>query len=681
MSNISDTTLNIISRLRTEYKGVKLLALGQTIYWDEPMKAILRRLLDEHLPEAVMVVGIHDADYFSKVPANIGLPEGWAILSHNDGSTKDLWVATGEISQLFGSETIPSRDLLTAHGVQVDKIARDFPGGRDSLADTATEAWGWRGLIHVDSNSEVACCISLNDALPHLLQLLEWGFNHTLDSLSDQDALRGRTIVNELLAEVREYASSHPDATIPDMFCELLANFYGRLLGYKPANLELSRASEIFRFNSAVVSEPRFNLLRAFLNPETREKCQESYDLAVQGSDAYTLDRFPEGAIPFDLVVPGVGRGTVCLRDGRVVIDMNDPIYIRTDKPITTPEELAVLVEDRFGSNIALVGKAVTLVLMMSSEFIFILNEQASSYVPRCEKMAELMKERGIDLNFYPILRLDYHTWDALSETDTTFLLPGHLASAMRQGEITCTEFADSWLSTLHEQEQLLSRIASISNTDELLAFLAEIQKEPWNSRLDAYRTATDVIKNLSEKTEPLKTDSVRLRDLNYQTKQDIQQLEVAKGEHFRSTIKPLKDRIWELECDGITSGSEYDQVKAEMAEHEIVRAEFEQKITDKRELASKSMSRSLEIKNEVRLLEKGEDAEKARQSLKRIEYEAELARMWLVRDAILVSKGLDYTDHRPSAWWFLLVDPELKWFNKVAETTEFHFEEINPSV
>ncbi len=60
------------------------------------------------------------------------------------------------------------------------------------------------------------------------------------------------------------------------------------------------------------------------------------------------------------------------------------------------------------------------------------------------------------------------------------------------------------------------------------------------------------------------------------------------------------------------------------------------------------------------------------------IEYEAELARLWLVRDAILVSHGLTYTDHRPSAWWFLLVDPELSWFNRVAETAEFRFEEID---
>lgn len=668
----------VVSRLRNEFQGVKLLAMGQTIYWDEPMKAALRKLLDAHYPEAEMLVGIHDADYFSKSPSDLNLDDAWAILPHNDGTTRDLWVATGEISQLLGSETVPTRETLVRYGVQLDKIARDFAGGRDALIDTVTEAWGWRGLVHVNSGNEVSCCVSLRKALPHLLGLLRWGFDRTLDSLSEADATRGRRIADELIADVQSYADTHPDASITDMFCEHLLSFYRRLMGYAPRNLASTRALDLFRFSRDTAALPRFNILRAFLDPGTRSLCQESYDLAVEGSDTYTLDRFPPGAIPFDLVVPGVGRGTICLREGHVFIDMDTPVSLPTDTPITSPEQLADLVLARFGADAALIGKALTLVLMISGEFIFILHEEASAYVPRCEKMASLMKERGIDPRFCPILRIDYHTWDSLSACDAIFRLPGHMAVAFTQGEATAVEFADSWQAAVRDRTKALERISGLTNADDLLAFLAEQQADAWEPRIAGYREAYAVVRRVSDDAEPLKSESVGLRDLSHRIKQEIQDLEQSKGEHFRTMVKPLRDDLWRMETDGTNSGSEYDALTARLRVEEDRRAQIEARIHRERGEASRAHSRSLELKSRVQALEGGDEVKRARQTLKLMDYEAELARMWIVRDAVLVSKGLGYTDHRPSAWWFLLVDPELRWFNRVAETAEFRFEEID---
>ena len=672
MSDSHTSLDDIVSRLRDEYPGVTLLALGQTVYWDEPMKSILRRRLDETYPEARMLVGIHDADYFSKVSGSLGLADGWAILPHTDGATKDLWVATGEVSSLFGSETFPTRDVFTSYGVQFDKIARSFPGGRDALVETATEAAGWRGLVHVGAENEIACSIPLRDALPHLLDLLEWGFSHTLDMLSDADAACARPIADELLAEVREYAETHPFASITQMFREFLPRFYVRLLGYEPSNLGLTAMTELFAFNRSTAGLPRFKLLGAFLDPATRAACQESYDLALEGSDIYTLDRFCDGAIPFDLVIPGRGRGTICIRDGVVVVDGDEPITLTTDSHPTTPEELAALVEDRLGAGVALVGKAVTLVLMMASEFIFVLHEQASSYVPSCEKMATLMRERGIDLPYYPILRIGYHTWDSVSACDATFRLPGHLATAFRQSEITSTEFADSWRGVARDQEQLLSKMQRKTDIDLLLAFLAEQHGEPWPTRIQEYMSAYATVRRLSAQTDPMKDESVRLRDLSHEIKTQIQQLEIEKGEHFRTRLRPLRDELEAATADGATSALA-DQLQTE----EQVREDFERRILEKREEANKAHNRSIEIKHAVRDVEKGEEMLKARETLNTIEYEAELARLWIVRDAFLVTRGLHYTDHRPSAWWFMLADPELKWFNRVAETAQYRWEEI----
>jgi hypothetical protein len=78
-----------------------------------------------------------------------------------------------------------------------------------------------------------------------------------------------------------------------------------------------------------------------------------------------------------------------------------------------------------------------------------------------------------------------------------------------------------------------------------------------------------------------------------------------------------------------------------------------------------------------VKTLETGPEAANARKTVRAVEYESELARLRLIRNAVLITNGLTYTDHRPSAWWFTLVDPELRWLHKVAETAYFRFERI----
>lgn len=668
---------SILNRLENDLVGVKLLALGQTVFWDEPMKAVLRHVLDERLPDTAMQVGIHDADYFSKIPASLRLSRDWEILPHNDGTTRDLWVATGEISRLFGSETIPSRELLVEHGVQIDKIGKDFPGGRSAFVDTVTEAWGWRGLVHVDSGAEVSCCVPLKDALPYLMELLNWGFRESLETLSDSDARRVSGVVDELLAEVQDYADNHPDASVAGMFRDLLPKFYKRLLGYEPRNLEVTTSLDLFRFNRSTAHLSRFKPVGAFLDPAKREVCQSAYDEAVADSDIFTLDRFCEGAIPFDLVVPGQGRGTICLRDGEVVIDADEPIRIPCAACPTDVDGLAAMIEDNVGTDAALIGKAVTLVLMIASEFVFVLNREGSAYIPRCRRMVGLMRERGVSMLFHPILRIGYNTWDALEASDVTFNLPGHLAAAFGQGEITAAEFSDSWRSVVSFQEELLEAIKQLFTTEELLEYLSRHKGESSCARCAEYRDASDFVRNLSERTGPMKEESVRLKGLSHQMKEEVQRLEVEKGEHFRVAIKPLRDRLWSLRGE---SGREADinTIEKRIAVHESERAEIERRISDTRARSLDSQNRSHELKKEVQAMEKSPEAVAARLALKTIERDAELSRAWLVRDAILTSKGLTYSGHRPAAWWFMLVDPHLNWFRRVVETADFEFEDLD---
>ncbi|MFQ3612055.1 MAG: hypothetical protein SNJ72_11240, partial [Fimbriimonadales bacterium] len=164
--------------------GKPLLALGQTVFWDEPMKAVLFTLLQKRTMPRPFYFGIHDTDYFARLPLR-AIPSAWcvaerfAMVPHNDGTTRALWSAAGEISQLFGSETIPTRAQYHAAGAQLERVASHQPEGRTAYIDQMTEAWGWRGLVMLDDHPRPVCEVPLQAVLPALHALLEWGRHAT----------------------------------------------------------------------------------------------------------------------------------------------------------------------------------------------------------------------------------------------------------------------------------------------------------------------------------------------------------------------------------------------------------------------------------------------------------------------------------------------------------------------
>src|SRR5687767_2651655 len=92
------------------------LALGQTIFWDEPMKGGILLASQRLGYKRRLVAGVHDTDYFAKLPSGPRQPGRFKALPHNDTTTKGLWSAAAEFSTLFGSETVVSREILQSAG-------------------------------------------------------------------------------------------------------------------------------------------------------------------------------------------------------------------------------------------------------------------------------------------------------------------------------------------------------------------------------------------------------------------------------------------------------------------------------------------------------------------------------------------------------------------------------------
>ncbi|MER3497108.1 MAG: hypothetical protein C4320_10380, partial [Armatimonadota bacterium] len=329
----------VLAELQAITPDAPFLALGQTVFWDEPVKAAVALTA----PDRRFIAGVHDTDFFAKLPSGVRMPGQFRAVAHNDTTTRGLWSAAAEFSALFGSETVVTREVLLAAGVRPDRLP---PG----TLDVATEAWGWRGIVSLDENPPLAREVPAPAVLPALVSTLSWAMDSTrqcVPGANNQvpDQLRGR------LAEL-----STPDRTLADVYADLLPEMYA-LAGGEVLPLEISRTSELLRFNRETCGRDRFSLARLFVERATRPLAREFYDDALKGGGQYELARFGTGAIPFDLVIPGHGRGTIRLGTRGAVIMTRTPLFLSFKRPFDTLEEFAAAVEAKFGPECALIGK------------------------------------------------------------------------------------------------------------------------------------------------------------------------------------------------------------------------------------------------------------------------------------------------------------------------------------
>ncbi|MGC8667847.1 MAG: hypothetical protein ACP5VE_07040 [Chthonomonadales bacterium] len=645
--------LELLRDLRHRYPDTPFLALGQTIWWDEPMKAVLCCLLQAGGLGGSMTVGIHDTDYFAKLKVRQAGQSRFELMPHNDGSTKELWSAAGEISRLFGAECIPTRQDLLRHGVPLARIMRHHAQDPQTFLNQVTEAWGWRGLVYTGSRNLIVHHLPLRLMGSAVEEMLQWGFEGTLETIADPSTkAHARALADRLLKWVRDYRDAHPDAMLTDLYQHLLPCLYQLLLEGDPPGIQVNCTAHLLLLSPDTAHLPRFEFVDLFLNERTRRLAADAYNHAVEGTEIYTLDRFGLGALPFDLVLPKQGRGTLRVTLRAVHVETPEPIRIPLEKPIRSVRDLAEVLAAHLGEHVTLVGKAVALIPMLAREFLFVFNEEGSEYVRLTRKMNDYLRRRGVHVAVHPILRMRYHTWDAMAECGAQLNLPEHLAAALGRPRVGAWELAAEWRPAVDAQSRLLERLKGIRKPRELMAFLAERDRGEWGARLEEYNRAKARMVQLRSVAAEVQAQVVSLYGQLKGVKRQIVATERERGDHFRRTEQ------WTAQ---------------ELARREALGAQVAHLLDQRREL----LERIHRLKQQRLDLERGAEAQSLRRHIEELEVAAEVARMTMVRNAILATRSMVHTQHRPSAWWFPMLDGTGRWFRRIVETVELYTEPL----
>ncbi len=671
----------MIDELCKRFGDIPFLALGQTVLWDEPMKAVWYRLLEEHAPGSKLIAGVHDTDYFAKTTALIHTDQKYVMLPHDDGATRGLWSAAGEMSALLGSEDVPTRSLYEDNEVPFNELAIRYPGGKSALYADKTAAWGWRGIVNTEPHPPIAHDVPAKQIAPALLDQMDWAFAESLALLAPEMREKAQAVCARIRGWVTDFlAGCSDDCSLSDLYEKLLPRLYELLLTKPPAHLSTTHTLDLLRFNTQTAHLPRFAILDLYLNPKTRVVAREAYNEAVAGGGMYVLDAFGPGALPFDLVASGHGRGTILVTSGEVTIAWtNGAAHLRTDKRPETAQNLAELIEANYGSDCALVGKAITLIDMLASEFIVVFHETASGYTPRTRALNDHLRAKGVTLDLKPIVRLAYPTWNSLSAVKQgAFLLPPHLALVFEAKDrpLPLSEFADRWQGVVKVQKERLSFLAGLRKPREIIAYLelARFDDKCWRCSREKYDEAVDILKAGAEKSAILRDQIEHLRAEIAACKAERLRLEREKGDDYRARLRPLQDRLARLSESSEEAGLLRLQI---IEENERRVAAFDARIISF-QLRIRAARREIRVlRAEMRLIERSGEAQAARELIAQIVFEAEMAKLELVRAAFLASEGLPHTNSRPTAWWLPLVDPSGAWFEAIVAGAQARLEDI----
>lgn len=639
----------VLAELDEKAPGAPFLALGQTVFWDEPMKAGVVKALAELGSSRRFTAGVHDTDYFAKFQSP-HQRTGYAALPHNDTTTKTLWSAAGEFSCLFGSETVVTKEALQKAGGKTGKVKHDRPG----FLDEVTEAWGWRGVVSLNKESKITAEKRISRIFPSLYDTFKWAVDSSLSLISGPHFEDSQREGDSLLAQVCDESDALEKDCLAEFYKRMLKLMFERV-AREPLDMDLTRTTELLSFTPETAGLPRFDVVGRFLDPSTRGLAEAAYNEAVRGSEIYTLDRFGAGALPFDVFVPGVGRGTLRLGTKGGLIMAAEPVGFSYKKRPTTTAELAEVLARKFGQEVVLVGKAVSLILMLAREFVFVFHEGASGYVWRSAEVERGLQAAGIGLGLNPILRIKYEPWRAMEECCAWLKLPEPLRRPFGTEELAAPSFAVRWKEVAAQQRERLAEMATLKRPLELLRYLQTSVGGQWQCLSSEYEAMTADVEELSRSLQALKVEKREVLDKIRGLKAKANELMHEKGRHWRA-------KIFEKEPTAADWAERERLIAAiDSAQAEVQTGWAEFRVLDDRQKAMVGSAQMTKI----------------RDRRKDIALEAEMMRLKLIREAVMATTGLEHAGHRPAAWWFPLVCPGGAWFKATMDSAEYWLEDL----
>lgn len=647
----SQTSLDAaLAELDRVAPGAPLLALGQTVLWDEPMKGGVALRLRDFGSNRRFVAGVHDTDYFAKWPAGQKPAGRFTAVPHNDTTTRGLWSAAGEFSALFGSETVVTRQKFAKSGLRIATVTRSRP----SAIDEASEAWRWKGIVSLDDEPPLASEVPLGQVLDVLHRTLDWAVDETVASLADSEQKASRRKVDELYERFCGFVEQPGSETLTGFYRNLIPSMYAYAAG-EDVPLEVTTTTELLRLASDTCDRDRFRLASLFFDLNSRSAAKQAYDKSISGSEIYGLDRFGTGAIPFDLVIPGKGRGTIRLGTRGAVIMTRDPQFLSFRRPLSSLRDFAEAVEKKFGPDCVLIGKAVTLIGMLAAEFVFVFHEGASSYVRYSRRFHDLLAEAGYSGHYNPVLRLEYRTWDALQACCSWLKLPEPLRSAFGTEELCSPSFAARWRDVGKFQQLRLENLGMLQRPLELIRFLEAEVGGAWKALAGEYQELHRQLEGLADSVRELRQERHACYAQLKRLKQERVQAEAAMGEHWR-------ERFYEKNPED---------------EDRSRRAELADRVDQAIRAIEETKGAISELMDRQRKRVSAETVRGWHERRRAIELEAELKRMRLIRQAVVAARGLEKAALRPSAWWFPIVCPGGAWFRETTHTAQAYLEPL----
>ncbi len=639
-----------LKELQKQAPDAPFLALGQTVFWDEPMKGGIAAASNRLGYKRTFVAGVHDTDYFAKLPAGQHAKGRFKSFPHNDTTTRGLWSAAGEFSALFGSETVVTRELLASGGLNIARLGKKRP----DFLDEASEAWGWRGIVSLEDHAPITAQVPTKQLLHELKATFDWALDESLCCIGGQGHEEAETLADQLRTMLCDEAEA--GGSVSDFYKRLLLKLYNFTVG-RDIEIQATTTSDLLKLNASTSALPRFELLKLFVEPSTRDLAIDAYNEAIQGSGLYEMSRFGVGAIPFDLVIPGKGRGTIRIGTRGIVVMTAKPefISIPAKQPLKTFDDFVRLITGKFGDECTVVGKAVTLIGMLAREFVFVFHEGASSYVTRSRKMHQALARLGHPLALNPILRVKYDAWTALQVSCSWLRLPEPFQRPFGTEELCAPSFAGRWKQVVEEQEELLAKLGTLRRPVDLINYLGRSVGGSWNALAREFDTLHERLVGLKSGIEQLRSDRQELYSELKSLKARRVELERAKGDHFRAAI-----------FEKTPSKEDLEERQGRIAEVDLV--------VHKIAALHNSVAASLHAQNE---LVTAPDVLKVHESRRQIELEVELKRLRLIRQAVTTARGLQRANHRPSAWWFNLVCPDGLWFRETIDTATCYLEPL----